>query len=197
MSSARLGTNGVLLFDSQEAIGSSNPAPGQTALPNAFIAPFWDDLIISSGEPGVIAYQVDGIAPARRITFEWREVDRYSGTEPKMSFSVRLFEGPAGRMEIDYGAVNTQAAVTLSGTMAMEDAAGERAIYFHPTACTSDCDLTALGAQQDTRVALALDFGIDLAAVDLDVPPTLYQGAPAAASVVIANLHRASLGPFR
>ncbi|MCC7382678.1 MAG: putative Ig domain-containing protein, partial [Deltaproteobacteria bacterium] len=42
-----------------------------------------------------------------------------------------------------------------------------------------------------------LDFGIDLAAVDLDVPPTLYQGAPAAASVVIANLHRASLGPFR
>jgi hypothetical protein len=197
VSAVRVGTNGALLFDSTEQVGATNPVPGTGGSSNGYIAPFWDDLYVESGEPGTVSYQVEGSAPSRSITFEWRAIDVYPEVEPKMSFSVRLFEGGGGRIQIDYGPVNAMADVFLDGTMGMEDPNGGRVILFHPSGCTDECSLAELASLAGRRIDLVKDRGVDLVAVQITAPATALLGSGTTIGVRFRNAHGAAIPSVR
>lgn len=89
----RIHTKGFVTFDffSECCYFESSPIPNP-ARPNAFIAPFWDDLVVGeSYNSGAVYYERGGVAPNRFLVVEWRDVTTYFGSDP-FSFEVILYE---------------------------------------------------------------------------------------------------------
>jgi len=82
-------TNGQVLFGNG-AWTLSNTVIPDAALPNNFIAAFWDDL--DSTVNGAIYYHTFGTPPQRYTVIEWVDVPRY-GTTDSLTFEVVLYEG--------------------------------------------------------------------------------------------------------
>lgn len=184
-----IGTNGALVFPSTTFISTGNPTPG-TATPNNYIAPFWDDLrLYPTPVAGArVAYQVQGTAPNRTITFEWKNIARCcSAGNANLSFQVRLYEGSLMRVEVDYGP-GTAASATLSATMAMEDANGGNIFYFHPSQCTSNCTITEFQSMNNTRVIVINAPDPELTASFGVFPPGALPGASTTGQLVLTNL---------
>ncbi len=187
-----IGTNGALVFPSTTFISTGNPTPG-TATPNNYIAPFWEDLrMYPTPNPAArVAYQIQGTAPNRTITFEWKNIARCcTAGNADLSFQVRLFEGPAMRVEIDYGPAST-ASATLTGTMAMEDINGQNIFYFHnaATPCTSSCNITNLQSMTNMRVLVINAPNPELTGrFDANFPPGALPGSTSTADVILTNL---------
>lgn len=182
-----MSANGAVGFGT--SVGFSNVAPGP-ATPNNLISPFWDDLYVdASGNPNSrVAWQVQGTAPNRTITFEWRNVSTCcSATNADISFQLRLFEGPVMHIEMDYGPATTNA-LTLSGTMAIEDATGANFLLLHPSMCTNNCTITNLQAFNNTRVLIINSPNPELTARFANFPPGALPGSTSTADVVLTNL---------
>ena len=73
--SVKASTNGYLVFGSSAASGWSNERLPAAAVPNGIVAPFWDDLRLSTR--GAIWYRTVGTAPNRRFVVEWDAVPHY------------------------------------------------------------------------------------------------------------------------
>lgn len=194
LDSVSMGNNGALAFPSGTTISLTNATPGQSATPNAFIAPFWDDQRLYAANMGSIGYQVQGTAPNRTITFEWRRLSRFGSTGLVMSFQVRFYEGPSGRIDIDYGPITGTA--SFSATMGMEDQAGARPISFASTACSPNCSQADFNGRSNTRVTVIQDPGVELVAQGITAPGLAFLGAMSTVPVQVQNLHGASIGPF-
>lgn len=85
-------SNGNLQF------GSGNAFFGNSCMDEApvfgmgdMIAPFWDDLDLTSF--GFLEYDVVGEAPDRIFVLEWDNIPRYGDPDDKVTFAVQLFEG--------------------------------------------------------------------------------------------------------
>lgn len=190
-----VGANGAITFDQPTcSISLTNSAPGSTSAPNGFIAVMWDDMWSTSGQPGLISYEIAGTAPNRTATIEFRNMDRFAGTSPKLNAQIRLFEGRAGRIHINYG--SSMGTATLSMTMGMEDMAGQRPILFAPSNCTTTCNINDFNAVSGTRIELVQDPGIELVAGAITAPTFGFLGAPMSVPVNIQNLHGNAIGPF-
>ena len=192
--SVTVGANGGITLPSGQSFSFSNGTPGSTAAPNGFIAPFWDDLELHAGSMGIVGYQVQGNAPNRTITFEWRRMGLFLNSAPQISFQLRLFEGRAARFEIDYGP--TSGSATMTGTMGMEDPTGARPIFFHPSACVTNCSMVNFQSMTNQRVTLVQDPGVELVAAGLVGPELAFLGAESSVQASVANLHGAAIGPF-
>ncbi len=188
-----IGVNGAIMMGTQTRLSDFNSRPG-TGTPNDLIAPFWDDLIVNAG--GSVAWTIEGTAPQRVAVFQWKGIDRFPNSGPDLNMQVRLHEGPSGRLEIRYGGIGGSA--TMSGTMAMEDEAGARIIYFDPasSACTSSCNHGVLSGLANTEIELVQDPGVELVALGITAPDFGFLGAPMPIPVVLGNLHGNSVGPF-
>lgn len=81
--------NGYLTFGATLGSAANVPLPN-AALPNALIAPFWDDLAPESA--GTIRHQTLGAAGARRTIVQWTNVPRFLSIVPN-TFQVVLYEG--------------------------------------------------------------------------------------------------------
>ena len=193
-----LGVNGALVFGLTSQIADVNPTPG-ARLPNAFIAPFWDDLHIPVGQPGTVGYEVGGTAPQRWITFEWKDLHRFPSTRPGIRFKITLYEGPAGQIDVHYGAFSAGGTQPLDGTMAMEDENGQRVIYFDANGlpCTDNCSRNRLQTFVGTRVRMLQDPGVDIFAARVTPPRIAFVGGPIAVEALAGNLHGMAIGPFR
>lgn len=55
------------------------------------IAPFWDDLDLTSY--GYLEYDVVGEAPDRIYVLEWDDIPRFGDSEDRVTFALQLFEG--------------------------------------------------------------------------------------------------------
>lgn len=55
------------------------------------IAPFWDDLDLTSF--GYLEYDVVGEAPDRIYVLEWDDIPRFGDSEDRVTFALQLFEG--------------------------------------------------------------------------------------------------------
>lgn len=192
--SVSFGNNGALVFPSGTTISLTNATPGATATPNQFIAPFWDDQRMFAANSGSIGYQVEGTAPSRTITFEWRRISRFGASGVIKSFQVRFYEGPSGRIDIDYGPITGSA--TYSATMGMEDETGARPIHFSATNCSPNCTQTDYTNRANTRVMVIQDPGVELVAQGIVGPEFAFLGAVTPINVQVQNLHGASIGPF-
>ena len=94
-------SNGYLMFGTPYSSYSIQAIPS-TNKPNAFIAPWWEDL--DPGKGGTIRYQLFGVAPNRYWVAEWANVPRYSYTTYLRNFQVILYETNA--IKFQYGAYN-------------------------------------------------------------------------------------------
>jgi hypothetical protein len=73
--SVKASTNGYLVFGSSAATDWSNVRLPAGAAPNGIVAPFWNDLRLTTR--GAIWYRTVGTAPNRRFVVEWAAVPRY------------------------------------------------------------------------------------------------------------------------
>jgi hypothetical protein len=80
-------TNGFLSFTSTSNAYTNQCIPSSGA-PNAMVAPFWDDLVVGSGE---CQYQTLGTAPNRRFVASWTNVNLW-GTSQNQTFKAILDE---------------------------------------------------------------------------------------------------------
>jgi hypothetical protein len=110
--SVTISMNGYLTFETP-ATGTEtqvNDCGLNATPPGATIAVFWDDLYANNTAPstGALSYLVDGAAPDRRLTIEWRDMDAYypagnnSFTQGvRVTHEVVLHE--TGTIEMHYG----------------------------------------------------------------------------------------------
>ena len=74
----------------------SNVAIPNTGLPNAMIAPFWDDLYLPGG--GAVYTGTSGTAPNRVFTIEWRNIEHYSTTGTNgATFEIQIDESSTAK----------------------------------------------------------------------------------------------------
>lgn len=91
-SSAFVGTNGVIAFGS--GVTTFTNTNLTTSPTQAVIAPFWDDLHLTSGGPGAgVYYQTLGSGPTLRTVVQWHNVRFFGGgtTGDNLTFQAVLF----------------------------------------------------------------------------------------------------------
>ncbi len=117
-SSSRLvvNTNGLLTFNPADCgTSSTSPCyqnatvPGPPAPPD-LIAPFWDDLIISTTLNTGIYTDVRGTAPARSFVIEWRNATFFNDPTASVTFQAILHE-QSNQIDFEYA--------TLAGSVGM------------------------------------------------------------------------------
>lgn len=105
-------TNGIITFDPVTASWYSNTTIPSTALPNRFIAPFWDDL--DAKTPGTVHYRQDG----NKFIIQWTNYQRYSGTA---SYTFQLVLYQSGKIMVYY---NNMSGTLNSATIGIENETG-------------------------------------------------------------------------
>ena len=194
VTSLSVGAAGAIGFPSGTFISTANQVPGTPTSPAGFIAAHWDSLWVRAGTPNtLLGWQVQGVAPNRTATFEWRNVDNFNTLGSLVSFQIRFYEGLAGRIEIDYGPATGTGFFTA--THGMEDQTNLRPILFAASGCTNNCTVTDF--QQNTRVTLVQDPGVELYAVSITPPQFGYLGAVTPIPVTVQNLHGNPIGRSR
>ena len=157
-------TNGLITFNTFQSLCCTLGASGipDPALPNSYIAPFWDDLVVGSPDnSGGIYYEQGGTAPDRYLVLEWRDVTTYAGSDP-FSFEAILYEN--GDILIQHqslpaeyystvGIENSTGDDGLSYQLGDSGLSSPKAIKFtHPTAPTPRLLLSSLNASRFARV---------------------------------------------
>ncbi|MCF4120565.1 S8 family serine peptidase [Antribacter sp. KLBMP9083] len=173
-STAYVSTNGFLNFLAGTS-SLSNGAIPSTAVPNAALYPFWDDLYfdVSAG-----LYQgtstIDGV---QAFTLEWRNVRKYSPSTDRLNFSVTLFED--GKVVYGYGDLTeTATAKGSSATVGLENATGTVASqYSYNSASLSDgVSITYDLAPMGTVTGVVKDYNTKAAIAGASVTVTAADG---------------------
>jgi serine protease len=74
--SARVGSNGLLTLNGNSAASYDNAPIPDGGVPNTVIAPFWDDLYVTS--TGSVWTKVVGTSPNRKLVTEWAKVGHFA-----------------------------------------------------------------------------------------------------------------------
>ena len=119
-------SNGLVLFGEGNTRYSNDAIPDSRA-PNAFCAPFWDDLAPNSAGAAVYALTV-GQEPNRKAVFEWHNVPVYGQSE-RLTFEVLLFEG-SNRVLFQYAEVAGERGVGNEATIGIENADGSEGVSY-------------------------------------------------------------------
>lgn len=82
-------TNGLITFGSGTNDYTEDPIPSP-ALPNNFIAAFWDDVVITPS--GKIIYTTIGASPNRKCIIQWTNMGFYSSSVLMGTFTVIIYE---------------------------------------------------------------------------------------------------------
>jgi hypothetical protein len=106
----RAGSDGYLSFGATGTSVTNNLATG-TTVSRPVIAPFWDNMD-GRATGAAASYLTTGTAGSRIFTFEWLNWQRTSGTNPALSFQVKLYEA-TGAIQFVY----RQEAAALQGTV--------------------------------------------------------------------------------
>ena len=89
-STAWVSTNGFLSFADPVGAQPENVAIPATAVPNAGVYPFWDDLVMRADSE--IRTKVVGSAPNRQMVVEWHNIGQYGSSSARVTFQVALHE---------------------------------------------------------------------------------------------------------
>jgi hypothetical protein len=179
------------------------PPSGPFTDVNGWIAPAWGNLFLHSNNGSSVGFSETGVPGRRVFTIEWNAMgDR---TTPDccgndLSYQVRLFEGPAGRIEIDWDFARIgggQNPPPLGLTSGMENLSGTQGFEFPAASCSPNCSDTQLAASLDgKRHVYIQDAGVDLLALGFDLPPLFGIGVQRPVDVTYGNNNVAAQGPF-
>jgi hypothetical protein len=137
-----ISTNGMIGFGSAQT-GTRlavNPSMPSTALPNAYVAPFWDDLEIDASA-GVYTLTT-GTAPNRTFVVEWRNAKFRPSGPDRVTFEVKFAEN--GQISFHYGTLTTPLQQGAAATVGIESASGTVAAQhlFQQAVLTSNSSIT-------------------------------------------------------
>lgn len=185
-------TNGFISFDPQTSAGLTNQAPGTPSTPNNLIAAVWDDLAVSSAS-GAGRYGTVGSAPNRILVIEVSQFGRWSSSTGG-EWQIWLYEGPQGRFDVRVNGMPANSG-SLSFTMGYE---GPNGAPFHDfLGCGANCSAANYTSAVGRVYTAFQDPGVDLVASRVSAPLFGSLGAPTPVQVMLANLHRNPVGPFR
>ncbi|MEV1179133.1 malectin domain-containing carbohydrate-binding protein, partial [Nonomuraea sp. NPDC049784] len=123
---AWIGTNGYVSFATDRVTTGSNGRLPTTGTPNNAVYPYWDDLTVDV-QSGVYT-AVTGTAPHRTFVVEWRNVNFYSESDQRVSFSALL--GEDGSIGFRYKDIESERDQGSSATIGIENAAGDDAMLY-------------------------------------------------------------------
>jgi len=127
----RISTNGYITFGTNGTAFSNDLIPNVN-LPNAIIAPFWDDLNLTGlgGEAGVWS-GISGTAPNRQLVVEWYQVPSFEYGTEMYSFEVILYES-TDRIKFQYLDVDSGTSHDLgaSATVGIENFDGTEGVQY-------------------------------------------------------------------
>lgn len=159
--------------------------------PDALVAAYWDDLIITSAAPASsILTQLTGGAPNRTFTVEWRNIKHFSGLGGTATFQIRLQE--SGLIQIHYGAT-TGSDSTFAGNIGFEDPTGTQALIPNIPCAGTDpfgaggCSFAELSALADTVIEVGRVQGPELTG-SIHPPPGGDAGAQIRINVRARNI---------
>ena len=133
-------SNGLItFFPDSAAIWRNHPIPN-TASPNAYIAPYWDDLRpIPAGTTlprPVIYFKTGGSPPNRWVAIIWANIFRYSYRRDGITFEAILYENPTGNGKIAFQyldvewAGSTAISFGASATVGIENRTGTEGVQY-------------------------------------------------------------------
>ena len=132
-------SNGLVLFGSGSTDGTEDPIPTASA-PNNFIAPLWDDLIISS--TGKMLYATVGSAPNRKLIIQGTNMGFYPSPIFMGTYLVVLYE-TSNIIQVQYRIVidaTSPRAHGESATIGIENSTGTSGFqyaYHNPVAIST------------------------------------------------------------
>ena len=140
----------------------NTPLPS-TGEPNQKIAPWWDDLFLSTASPAAsVSYMTIGAPGNREFVVQWANIRTLGGAVSSTNFQVWLSEANGG-VRIKYGPYVADAFENNAGdgALGIEDENGIQASV--PLACAvgSLCDYTTLIALQDQQIEFFAPTGPD------------------------------------
>jgi len=133
-------TNGLITFGSGTNDYTEDPIPSP-ALPNNFIAAFWDDVVITPS--GKILYTTIGASPNRKCIIQWTNMGFYSSTVLMGTFTVIIYEATE-EIQIQYRSIIDHTSARSHGSSAsigIENSNGTSGLsysYHNPDAISSD-----------------------------------------------------------
>ncbi len=178
-------TNGLLQFDSPASSSLSNEAPGLAATPNNWIAPVWDDLVVSAAATA-LQHGVVGTAPNRIRVIQISEFGRYFSSTGG-AWQVWLYEGPSGRFDVQVNGTPANA-TSFNFTMGYEGPGGSPSHDF--LGCAATCGATnftnAIGNVYSAFISDVPELTGDFTAGTW--PRGAFPGASASGEVTVRNL---------
>lgn len=194
-----IGTNGAVGFlpdYGSTAVSTVNPTLGSSGSPDAFIAPFWDDLRLYTADMGWVAHKTEGTAPQRRFIIEWHNVSRCCTAGDRLNMRVVLHEGAAARFDLEYGTYS--GSLSYSATIGFESKSSGGSVASHDvlgcgTSCSSQDFTTGL---TNRRYTFTQDPGVELVAVGVAPPQFMFEGSEALIPVTVQSLHGNPIGPY-
>ncbi|MGD0342635.1 MAG: hypothetical protein ABSA76_13110, partial [Bacteroidales bacterium] len=132
-------SNGLVLFGAGSTDGTEDPIP-TAAAPNNFIAPLWDDLIISSS--GKMLYATVGAAPNRKLIIQGTNMGFYPYPIFMGTYLVILYES-SNKIQVEYRIIidaTSARAHGASATIGIENSTGTAGVqyaYHNPTAIST------------------------------------------------------------
>lgn len=137
--SAVVHANGFLTFEAlANAAGTydTNMVIPNTTEPNAFVAPFWDDLIGDNAASAILQQAVSG-PYGQGLAIEWRNWNR-KFTQHDLNFQVRLWQN--GMIEVHYGTMIGSGAAPTA-TIGIEAPGGVIGLNGLASCATNACNL--------------------------------------------------------
>lgn len=122
-------SNGLVTFGAGSASATEQPIPTAT-VPNNFIAPFWDDLTVSTA--GNILYTTIGAAPNRKLIIQFRNMGFYPSPAYMGTFAVILFE-TSGKIQAQYRLLvlkDNDRSLGSSATIGIENSTGTAGVQY-------------------------------------------------------------------
>lgn len=154
-------------------------------LPQAVIAPLWDDLEISTG---TVTYVRRGTAPTRELVVEWREVRHTGGPTGRASVQLTLVEDGTIRMHYGPMIIPSSESAAWSATAGFEDHAGANGDTAVPCAAVGPCAGSELALLSNTLVTWATPTEPELVVRPWSTPTGGGPGAPISVDVALENL---------
>jgi gliding motility-associated-like protein len=133
--------NGLIMFVDPGGNYSTESSIPNAALPNNYIAPFWDDLVIDGS--GKILYTTIGAAPGRKLIVQYKNMGFYPFPVFLGTFTVILYEN-SNIIQVQYRQIVDNSSTKAHGesaTIGIENSDGSAGIqyaYHNPAAITSE-----------------------------------------------------------
>lgn len=182
-------TNGYVSF-TELARSLGNTGFPDSAMPNAVISGFWDDLLVNE-----VLTTVEGMAPGRVFIIQW-DCSRFGDSSSQLQMQLWLYEGVAGRFELRYGpAMTGSPTTTFEASIGFEDVGGRVGNSW--LSCSPNCGDADLAALNGAVLRALQDGGEDVIAQSISTPARVYPGTPIAVNASMQSLHQDPIGPLR